>query len=73
MATNGRMGKSNPRKGLTFRTGALVLGGAPSKVFWERLNEHGQSSGAGSNRLRAGKNRDAKVDFRDHLMIPSGS
>ena len=53
--------------------GPLILGGYSFQSLLEWLSEYGQSSHTGDNRLKADKNRDAKVDFRDLLLILSGS
>lgn len=66
-------GKAKSKKGNDFSNGASGSGGYSFQSLLEWLSEYGQSSTTGSNRLRADKNRDAKVDFRDLLMILSGS
>ena len=66
-------GKAKSKKGNDFSNGASGSGGYSFQSLLEWLNEYGQSSTTGCNRLRADKNRDAKVDFRDLLMILSGS
>ena len=65
--------KAKSKKGNDFSNGASGSGGYSFQSLLEWLSEYGQSSTTGSNRLRADKNRDAKVDFRDLLMILSGS
>ena len=66
-------GKSRPNKGNDFSNGPSDSGGYSFQSLLEWLSEYGQSSHTGSHRLKADKNRDAKVDFRDLLMILSGS
>ena len=60
-------------KGNDFSNGSSDSGGYSFQSLLEWLSEYGQSSQIGGNRLKADKNRDAKVDFRDLLMILSGS
>ena len=66
-------GNSTARKGNDFSNGNPGSGGYSFQSLLEWLSEYGQSSQTGGNRLKADKNRDAKVDFRDLLMILSGS
>jgi len=66
-------GNSTARKGNDFSNGNPGSGGYSFQSLLEWLSEYGQSSHTGDNRLKADKNRDAKVDFRDLLMILSGS
>ena len=66
-------GNSPPKKGNDFSNGNPGSGGYSFQSLLEWLSEYGQSSQIGGNRLKADKNRDAKVDFRDLLMILSGS
>ena len=66
-------GKAKSKKGNDFSNGASGSGEYSFQSLLEWLSEYGQSSTTGSNQLRADKNRDAKVDFRDLLMILSGS
>ena len=66
-------GNSSFLKGNDFSNGASDSGGYSFQSLLEWLSEYGQSSRTGSNRFKADKNRDAKVDFRDLLMILSGS
>ena len=60
-------------KGNDFSNGASDSGGYSFQSLLEWLSEYGQSSATGGSRLKADKNRDSKVDFRDLLMILSGS
>lgn len=66
-------GNSSVLKGNDFSNGASDSGGYSFQSLLEWLSEYGQSSHTGDNRLKADKNRDAKVDFRDLLLILSGS
>ena len=66
-------GNSPPKKGNDFSNGNPGSGGYSFQSLLEWLSEYGQSSNTGDRRLKADKNRDAKVDFRDLLMILSGS
>ena len=66
-------GKSRPNKGNDLSNGPSDSGGYSFQSLLEWLSEYGQSSNTGDRRLKADKNRDAKVDFRDLLMILSGS
>ena len=66
-------GKSRTNKGNDFSNGASDSGGYSFQSLLEWLSEYGQSSATGGSRLKADKNRDSKVDFRDLLMILSGS
>ncbi len=65
-------GKSRSPKGNDFSNGSSDSGGYSFQSLLEWLSEYGHSSHTGNNRLKADKNRDAKVDFRDLLMILSG-
>ena len=66
-------GKSRTNKGNDFSNGASDSGGYSFQSLQEWLSEYGQSSATGGSRLKVDKNRDSKVDFRDLLMILSGS
>ena len=65
-------GNSSVLKGNDFSNRASDSGGYSFQSLLEWLSEYGQSSHTEDNRLKADKNRDAKVDFRDFLMILSG-
>ena len=66
-------GNSSVLKGNDFSNGTSDSGGYSFQSLLEWLSEYGQSSPTGDKRLKADKNRDAKVDFLDLLLILSGS
>ncbi len=60
-------------KGNDFSAGSSDADDYSFQALLEWLSEYGQSSTTGCRRLKADKNRDSKVDFRDLLIILSGS